>query len=245
MFAITLILAAGVGVAAGPAASCFPASGGSAGLAASPAACSRDEDPVTLEYIERKIEAAYEGVAGLSMSFEQVNSWSDLPEAGEVSKGKLWAAGGGRLRMEYSEPPGHLLVSDGVLVWVYVPENKQAVVDSVRGGERTAMADMIMNFLAAGRVSLAGVEDVRGKSCYVLDVCDVSDPPGLESVKIWVDPETWLARGLALEDVNGNLTSFTFWDTKKLKKVEEDLFVFKAPPGVEVVQSPVGQGGSR
>jgi outer membrane lipoprotein-sorting protein len=236
-----MILAAGVGVgvAVGPAAL------GCRAATAAGEARGTDDRAATLERVESEIETAYAGLAGLSMEFEQVNSWSDLPEAGEASRGVLWAAGGGRLRMQYSEPPGHLLVSDGARVWVYVPENKQAVVDSVGGGERTALADMIMNFLAAGRASLAGREDVRGRRCYLIEVVEVSDPPGLESVKIWVDPETWLARRLELEDVNGNVTSFTFWHVKKLKRVDEKLFTFSAPPGVEVVRSPVGSGGSR
>jgi outer membrane lipoprotein-sorting protein len=240
-----MIVAAGVGmgVAVAPAAlDCRGAGAVDGGRAVAGAA---DDREVTLEYVESKIESAYEGLAGLSMSFEQINSWSDMPEAGEASKGVLWAAGGGRLRMQYSEPPGHLLVSDGARVWVYVPENKQAVVDSVGSGERTAMAEMIMDFLSAGRVSLAGREEVRGRRCYVLEVNEVSDPPGLKSVKMWVDPKTWLARKLKLEDVNGNVTSFTFWDTKRLKKVDAKLFTFTAPPGVEIVRSPVGSEGPR
>ena len=200
--------------------------------------------PPSLDEVTFNLRRSYSDVSGLSMFFEQVNSWVDVPEAGEKSKGTLWAAQGNRIRMEYSEPPGHLLVADGSRVWVYVPENKQAVVDTTGMGEGAALAEMIMDFLSEGHVTMLDSEERKGATCHVLLVEDISKPEGLESVKIWVDPRTWLARGLELRDVNDNLTSFTFWDVKRLEKVGADLFTFEAPPGVEVVESPVGAGGS-
>lgn len=216
---------------------CMPGCGGCTAKCAA-------RKPPSLDEVTSKLRGSYSDVSGLSMAFEQINSWVDMPEAGEKSRGTLWAAQGNRIRMEYSEPPGHLLVADGSRVWVYVPENKQAVVDTTGMGEGAALAEMIMDFLSEGRVTMLDSEERRDATCYVLLVEDISRPEGLESVKIWVDPRTWLARGLELRDVNDNLTSFTFWNVKRLKKVGADLFTFEAPPGVEVVESPVGAGGS-
>ncbi len=216
---------------------CLPGCGGCTAKCAA-------RKPPSLHEVTFNLRRSYSDVSGLSMFFEQVNSWVDMPEAGEKSKGTLWAAQGNRIRMEYSEPPGHLLVADGSRVWVYVPENKQAVVDTTGMGEGAALAEMIMDFLSEGHVTMLDSEERKGATCYVLLVEDISKPEGLESVKIWVDPRTWLARGLELRDVNDNLTSFTFWDVKRLEKVGADLFTFEAPPGVEVVESPVGAGGS-
>ncbi len=198
----------------------------------------------SLDDIVKMLRRSYSDLEGLSMSFQQVNSWKDMPDAGEISKGVLWAAGGRRLRLEYSEPPGHLLVSDGERIWVYVPENKQAVVDTVGAGEGAALAETVLSFLDSGRLSLAESEKAQGTECYVLLVRDVLEPPGLETVKIWVDPGQWLARGIELTDVNGNVTTFVFSDVKRLKKVDEDRFTFEAPPGVEVVESPLSTGDS-
>lgn len=203
-----------------------------------------EERKASLEEITAKLRESYSGVRGFSMSFEQTNSWVDMPESGEVSRGKLWAADGNRLRMEYSDPKGHLLVCDGTRVWVYVPENRQAVVDSLRGGEHAALGKMIMNLLGSGDAKVVGREEVRGVSCYAVTVTEVSEPPGLDSVKIWIDPELWLARALRLTDLNENVTTFVFWKIKRLWKVDEDLFAFEAPPGVEIVESPLGEGRS-
>lgn len=199
---------------------------------------------LSLEEIKKNLDQSYSGVRGLAMFFKQVNSWVDMPEAGEVSMGMLYASEGNRLRMEYSEPKGHLLVSDGSRVWVYVPENEQAVVDSVGVGEHAALGEMILNVLASGTASLGEDEEIRRVNCHVVRVEDVTDPPGLKSVKIWIDPRVWLARGLELTDLNENVTTFTFWNVKKLENIDESLFTFEAPPGVEIVESPVSRGGT-
>lgn len=198
-----------------------------------------------MEEISAKLRESYEDLVGLKMSFRQVNSWADMPEAGEVSEGKLWAARGGKLRMEYTEPEGHLLVSNGDRVWVYVPENKQAVVDSVGPEGQSALAEVLLDFMEAGHAKLLGQESVRGVECHAILMEGFEDPPGLESLKIWVDRRSWLARGLELRDLNDNVTTFSFWDIERLKEVEGDLFTFEAPPGVEVVESPLGERGSR
>lgn len=199
----------------------------------------------SIDAITAKLRASYEKLQGLSMKFRQVNSWADMPESGEVSKGRLWAARGGKLRMEYTEPPGHLLVSDGWRVWVYVPENRQAVVDSVGGDGQSALAEMLLQSLDTGEAKLLGEDRVGGRKCYVILMEKPEDPPGLESLKIWVDSGSWLTRALELSDLNDNVTKFSFSDVKRLDEVDEGIFTFEAPPGVEVVESPLGEGGSR
>jgi outer membrane lipoprotein-sorting protein len=213
------------------------------GCAGCTANCAARPRP-SMKDVKKNLSKSYSDLLGLSMFFKQVNSWVDMPDAGEVSKGTLWASGGNRLRMEYSDPEGHLLVSDGKRAWVYVPENKQAVVDSFGVGEHAALGQMILNFLGSGTAKLEEDEEVRRVNCHVVSVENVTDPPGLKSVKIWVDPRVWLARGLELTDLNDNVTTFTFWNVKKLKKVDAALFTFEAPPGVEIVESPLGAGDS-
>jgi outer membrane lipoprotein-sorting protein len=217
--------------------------GCAAGCAGCTAACAARPAP-SLKDIKANLRESYSGLNGLSMFFEQINSWVDMPETGEVSKGTLWAADGNRLRMEYSDPKGHLLVSDGTRAWVYVPENKQAVVDSVGGDEYAALGQMIMDFIDRGTASLIADEEVQRTNCHVILVENVTDPPGLRSVKIWIDPRVWLARGIELTDMNDNVTTFTFRNVKKLDKIDESLFTFQAPPGVEVVESPLSESGS-
>jgi outer membrane lipoprotein carrier protein len=198
-----------------------------------------------MDEIAARIRASYENLEGLAMSFKQVNSWADMPESGEVSEGRLWAARGGKLRMEYTEPSGHLLVSDGQRVWVYVPENRQAIVDSVGRDGQSSLAEMLLQSLDTGEARLLEGESVDGVKCHVILMEKPEDPPGLESLKIWVDGRSWLTRALELRDINDNVTKFSFSNVKKLKDVEPELFIFEAPPGIEVVESPLSDGGSR
>jgi outer membrane lipoprotein carrier protein len=198
-----------------------------------------------MKEIAAKLRASYEKLQGLKMSFKQVNSWADMPESGETSEGRLWAARGGKLRMEYTKPPGHLLVSDGWRVWIYVPENKQAVVDSVGRDGQSALAEMLLQSLDEGEARLVGEERVGDTRCYVILREKPEDPPGLESLTIWVDPGSWLTCALELRDLNENVTRFVFSDVRRLEEVDVELFTFQAPPGVEVVASPLSEGGSR
>jgi len=211
----------------------------------SAAFAAEEPDGSLLDEISHRLEQSYSGVRCLAMEFEQINSLEDMPDGGDVSKGRLWAAGGNRLRMEYSEPKGHLLVCDGTRVWVYVPENKQAVVDSLETGEYAALGKMVMDLLGRGDAEVVGREKLEGADCYVVDVTNIEEPHGLASVRIWVDRGAWLAKGLRLTDLNGNVTTFIFSKVKRLGKVDEERFTFEAPPGVEIVENPVGSGGRR
>ena len=60
----------------------------------------------------------------------------------------------------------------------------------------------------------------------------------MAKVVIEVQPNTYYLKTVAIYEKSGNVSTFEFTNLKANSGLKEDLFVFKVPPGVEVVQAP-------
>ncbi|MCA9729098.1 MAG: outer membrane lipoprotein carrier protein LolA, partial [Candidatus Eisenbacteria bacterium] len=78
--------------------------------------------PTDGEVALRQIAAPFAALRTFQAKFVQTQSWVGMDEVAEY-RGVLSISRPNRFRIEYSEPKGHLQVSDGTQVWTYVPGN--------------------------------------------------------------------------------------------------------------------------
>ena len=163
-----------------------------------------------------------------------------------ISKGNVYIKKPGKLRWDYREPSVEEIYVTGDAVSMYVPEHNQVLI-----GELTKMtASRAPLQLLQGVANLeeeftlvptAG--DARGAGGLPL-VTLVPKPGPHESVQsmakvvIEVHPNTYYLKTVAIYEKSGNVSTFEFTNLKANSGLKEDLFVFKVPPGVEVVQAP-------
>jgi outer membrane lipoprotein carrier protein len=199
--------------------------------------------------VVKRLQSRYEKTKDLQADFTQKTTLEGF-ERPMTSSGKVYIKKPGRLRWNYIEPSTEDIYVDRDDVKVYVPEHNQVLV-----GKLTQMA-----------ASKAPLELLQGAA--KLDASFDAEPtPGngrgaggirrvtlvpkshereahrtLEKIVVEVFPKTYFIRTLSLHESSGNVSNFEFSSLQSNVGLEDDLFVPKLPPDVEVVKAPVLNG---
>jgi outer membrane lipoprotein carrier protein len=68
---------------------------------------------------------------------------------------------------------------------------------------------------------------------------DQESTRSLQRIVLEVFPKTYFIRTVSLHEISGNVATFEFSGLKANLGLGNEVFDFKAPPGVEVVKAPV------
>ncbi len=151
----------------------------------------------------------------------------------QESSGTLWIQRPNRFRWNYDAPFEQQIVGDGKKIWVYDVELRQVTVRAMSGGLGNTPA-----ILLAGRGTLD--EDFYVKSLGTqgkldwLQLIPKSKDGGFEDIRVGFDKGK--LRVLEMIDGFGQTTRITLRNAAENVDINPDKFVFKAPPGVDVVR---------
>ena len=196
--------------------------------------------------VMKHLQARYEKTKDLQADFTQKTTIEGF-ERPMTSSGKVYIKKPGRLRWNYLDPSAEDIYVQGDDVKVYVPEHKQVLV-----GKLTHMAASRAPLeLLQGAANLDAsfeAEPTPGKSRGVGGIRLVTLVPKshdaeahgtVQRIVVEVFPKTYFIRSLSLHEVSGNVSNFEFSSLQSNIGLDDDLFVPKFPPDVEVVKAPV------
>lgn len=207
-----------------------------------------NDEPARKEVREvvKRLQSRYEKTKDLQADFTQKTTIEGF-ERPMTSSGKVYIKKPGRLRWNYLEPSTEDIYVDRDDVKVYVPEHKQVLV-----GKLTNMAASRAPLeLLQGAAKLDAsfdAEPTSGKSRGVGGIRLVTLVPKshetqthgmVQKIVVEVFPKTYFIRSLSLYEVSGNVSNFEFSSLESNIGLDDDLFVPKFPPDVEVVKAPV------
>ncbi|MEO2054901.1 MAG: outer membrane lipoprotein carrier protein LolA [Nitrospira sp.] len=160
-----------------------------------------------------------------------------------VSKGNLFIKKG-KMRWDYHEPSRQQIFVDGGGFHYYVPEHKQVIRSRVGGrsdvhlplqllsGRGQLNEDFDLSFEEEGS-SVKGSVSLRlvpkKKMGLIKIVIRVAPSPQIGGLMI---------HEAVLREENGNISTSTFEGIEINKGLEDNIFVFKIPKGVEVLDAP-------
>src|SRR5437016_10463250 len=162
------------------------------------------------------------------------------PGMSRTESGTLWLKKPGRMRWEYRQPAQKLFLTDSHTAWFYVTGERQAKkaalknVDDIRSPLRYLLGKTRLEKELSG-LSLASdvVPVVAG------DVVLRGVPKGMtdriSSVVLEISPAHQINR-IIIQEVDGASTDFRFTNMEENFPVQETLFHFSPPPGVEVIE---------
>ncbi|KAF5419225.1 MAG: Outer membrane lipoprotein-sorting protein [Candidatus Methanocomedens sp.] len=140
-----------------------------------------------------------------------------------------------------AEMAGSVTVSDGETMWLYdAQQNTVMIMELSETPEQNdpdylQLIEMMMN---ESDFSLAGIEEVDGRTSYVIDMSpkDESDDLGiLGDMKVWVDKETWMPLKMDMKDADGNpMYSMEYRNFQTNTGISDDEFQFEVPEGAKV-----------
>ena len=160
---------------------------------------------------------------------------------GEVSSaGNFYFAKPDLMRWDYLEGQPQNVVGDGQWIWVYQPDLEQAY----RVDYQTAFGSGGLVALLADRKGLAAryrlslVES--GDGLVRVRLSPKSDVG--ETIELAMAPETLDLRSVVINDPAGSVTYVDFDDVQRNVELDEGLFRFTPPAGIDVITSPGGAG---
>jgi outer membrane lipoprotein carrier protein len=164
-----------------------------------------------------------------------------------TSDGTVYIEKPGKMRWDYKAPDVKYYISDGTTLWVYEKVNKQAFKQNLKDQLLPVaitflygQGDLAKDFTASLDPGKFG-----GKGSTVVKL--VPKQPTAQYKTLWlvVDPTDSHVTESIIEEVSGNLNSFSFLDIKTnadAKYVGDKLFKFVPPKGVKVIQPPAQAG---
>ena len=183
------------------------------------------------EALARRIEARHRGVRDLTARFVQTYRSGALGRE-VVEKGVLSLKPASRMRWEYRDPEKKTFVSDGKTSYFYVPADRQ-VIRREQSDARdlpalilSGQADIVATFDVALETGPAGRQRLR--------LTPKKPEPEIEHLYVDVDDAERI-RAILVVDVQGNRSQFAFDDIRENVGLDDRLFRFEVPRGVEVV----------
>src|SRR5213594_1837090 len=184
----------------------------------------------------RAVEQALDGVKGFVASFTQTVDSPGLPRP-QVEKGTVYLLRPGRMRWDYEVPRGKLAIADGRKSYVYLPEERQVLVAPLDPqGTRTGIG------LLLNRVDLVGSFEIGwgpGAETGPRPLLLRPRAPRTEydSLLLFTGPDH-LVRELAIVDPLGRRVTYRFDHLRLVDTLDDDLFRFQPPPGVQIQEIP-------
>ena len=177
------------------------------------------------------LEAFSDGLDRLHARFTQTIT-SEEGRMLESGKGEIWISRPGRFRWRYEGEFPELIVADGEQVWIYDESLEQVNVRKQSG----LAGDSPLTLLT----DLSGLDEqftvTEMGSTGEMDLLNL-DTNGSESEfnRVILGLRNNEVAMMAMEDAFGMRTEIRFEDIQRNPALDDSLFLFEAPPGVDVV----------
>jgi len=190
--------------------------------------------PPTAHALAQRVDRHYNQLHSLRAGFTE--SYEGLGMR-RTESGTLLLLKPGRMKWEYSDPPGKLFLLDGKFAWFYSRGDSQVQripakeLDDLRSPLRfllghTELEKELSNLLLAaapnGQFTLTGQPKGQEKRVARLTLTVTADGT---------------ITGIEIEEADGALTRFTFTGEQPNAPVPPETFHFAPPPGVPVVDA--------
>jgi outer membrane lipoprotein carrier protein len=208
-------------------------------ISIAPAAAAAQSADSTLD----RAEAAYATVKTARIAFTQTID-NALTGATVTSRGELQQRRPSRFAVNFQEPAGDRIVSDGQYVWVYLPSTNPGQVIRAKLGADVGAPDFAAQFLEAPRksytVSGGSAATIDGAATHSVVLTPRSAESPFQKVTLWVNDSDALLRRVETVDGSGVVRRITVTKFEKNAPVDANAFVFHVPAGVKVYDGPAG-----
>jgi outer membrane lipoprotein carrier protein len=186
-----------------------------------------------------EVQKRYDGATDFRARFTQTMTSSTMGRKTN-SAGEVMFKKPGRMRWDYEKPEKSSYITDGGVLWLYEPDDKQAFKQKLESSQLPAA----LSFLT-GKGKLATEFDIAfaGKSSYgspgdyLLSLSPKAAQAQVKSILFVIDPRTFDVRESVITDGQGNVNDLVFADIRVNTRVPDALFKFTPPAGTRVIDT--------
>ena len=193
-----------------------------------------EDSRLSLDDIIEKIEKRY-SVPGFSAQFFQTSTIKAM-EITDNASGKAFFKRPGKMRWEYETPDRQIIMTDNETLWIFRPEDNQVMIGKApsffEGGKGFSfLSDMK---LIKNKFSIA-LEKKTGNDYYKLKLLPREKAFDVSVIYLSVSTKTFDVVRIVTVNSYGDETLIVFSDIQFRKKIDDSMFSFKLPEGVEVL----------
>jgi len=206
-------------------------------LAIAPAAMAQSPEAV----MERAVKA-YADLRSVRAEFRQ-SITNPITGSDLVSRGVLIRKDPALLSINFTDPSGDRIVSDGTSLWIYLPSSApgQVIKTSAKANNALAMVDPGGVFLSSPSsrytMSSGGTATIAGRKMNVVNLVPKTSNGIFSRAKVWVDAATNLIRQFEVTDSNGLKRVVTITSIQPNASLSAPDFKFTPPKNVRILDS--------
>ncbi len=189
--------------------------------------------PIDVTKTLKGIENRYNNIQSLELQFSE--NYTMKGHKRDAS-GTLFLRKPGRMRWQYTQPPGRLFISDGQYIYDYNPEEKQVERQKMKEADdfRAPLAFLLgkLDFLKDFREFKSSMQ---GEDVSIVAI-PKSDKLPYTEVTFLAAPDFTIKK-LTVKGQEGFVIDYIFSAEKKNPPVADAMFKFTPPPGVQVVDA--------
>jgi outer membrane lipoprotein carrier protein len=198
---------------------------------------------VTPEEVMSRVQAQYDKSEAFQARFRQESKLKAANQT-DSAAGWMYFMKPNRMRWQYETPPQQKkeVISDGRLVWMYMPQDSLVMIYKL---DQVLRSDLVMRFFSGmGQFqkdfTISWNRPPQDSGSYVIDLFPKKEQPELKRLTLTVNSSTYLLENLDFTNALGEETLFAFSQMKLGVNLGKDFFTFTPPPGVQVVREAPG-----
>ncbi len=193
----------------------------------------------TPEEVMNKVQAVYDKSGAFQARFQQESRLKAMHQT-DTAAGWMYFQKPSRMRWQYEIPAEQKkeVVSDGRLVWMYMPNDGIVMVYKL---DQVLRSDLVTRFFSGiGQFqkdfTISWKKPPKPGESFVIDLFPKKEQAELKRLTLTINPKTYLVDKLEFSNALGEETRFAFSQMKLDVKLGPEFFNFKPPPGVQVVR---------
>jgi outer membrane lipoprotein carrier protein len=190
---------------------------------------------LSLEQILNGMEGRYANSA-FSAKFLQESTIKAM-EITDFASGKVYVRHPGMMRWEYDEPEKQIIITDGLKLWIYRPDDNQVMTGAApvffRDGKGASFLSDIKLIRQKFKISLLNSE---GDLFYEFKLIPVEKTMDVADIRLSVSKITFTIIRVITQNFYGDETRIEFMNSEFDLNLDDALFSFEIPEGVDVLK---------
>ena len=158
-------------------------------------------------------------------------------EITDFASGRVYVRHPGMMRWEYEKPDKQVIITDGYKLWVYRPDDNQVMTGSAPEFFRDGRGASFLSDIKLIRTKFT-IELLKAEKnlFYELKLTPIEKNMDVSDVRLSVSKENFTVVRVVTYNFYGDETRIEFLNSKFNVPLDDDLFSFEIPEGVDVLQ---------
>lgn len=173
-------------------------------------------------------------------SFTQITQLQSFDEK-QTSTGEVYFMKPGKMRWEYQKPEPQTIVVNSQQIWIYTPEDKQAIKARIEELDTSAIYDLFLSekikINEIFNISIVKKKNGFQKPAIFLKLVPKDMEVNTKKIILELKKPTYQIESFVSYDKLDNVTTIKLIDIVRNQGLKASTFNFKLPDGVELITS--------